>query len=172
MHKTSNPWTTCVHIIWSPHTEIYQYALQYWSITWLCQCQWLSLIYFFSVCVYVCVCACMPECVCVWAACVVCLCASFIIKKSLVWSVGPNDCDLLKLHLHCEPSQLSKNRRTQNFKLKGFPVSPRMLRALHTTASDVHILGHLIWVRLQQLREQSYPFLPACAAFSCAWTLV
>ena len=131
-----------------------------------------SHLFLLCVCVCVCVCACMPECVCVWAACVVCLCASFIIKKSLVWSVGPNDCDLLKLHLHCEPSQLSKNRRTQNFKLKGFPVSPRMLRALHTTASDVHILGHLIWVRLQQLREQSYPFLPACAAFSCAWTLV
>ena len=32
-------------------------------------------------------------------------------------------------------------------------------------------LGHLTWERLQQLQEQCYPFLPACAVFSHVQTM-
>ena len=30
-------------------------------------------------------------------------------------------------------------------------------------------MSHLTWVRLQQLKEQHYSFLPLCAVFSCVW---
>ena len=38
--------------------------------------------------------------------------------------------------------------------------------------SLVGISGLLTWIRLQQLQEQQYPFLPVCAVFSCVQTVV